>query len=129
MYLYACVGDMAVQVSVGSFEFSSFVRGHHVYCNVWTPVIGEELTLKREPDNPVSKHAVAVTRDGQIVGHIPEKYSRVVSCFLAREGNSGSCVVTGPRVNRGVQLGLEVPCLYKFFGRQDYVHRLKTLLT
>ena len=73
MYLHARVGEMAVQVSVGSFEFSLFVRGHHVYCNVWMPVIGEELTLKREPDNSVSKHAVAVTRDGQIVGHISEK--------------------------------------------------------
>ena len=33
------VGEMAVQASVGSFEFSSFVCGHHVYSNVWTPVV------------------------------------------------------------------------------------------
>ena len=46
MYLHASVGEMAVQVSVGSFEFLLFVHGHHVYCNIWTPVIGEELTLK-----------------------------------------------------------------------------------
>ena len=77
MYLHTCVGEMAVQVSVGSFELSSFVCGHHVYCNVLTPpVIGKELTLKREPDNPVSKHAVGVTRDGQIVGHISQKKIR-----------------------------------------------------
>lgn len=44
-----------------------------MYCNVWTPVIGKELTLKRKPDNPVNKHAVAVTKDRQIVGHISER--------------------------------------------------------
>ena len=44
-----------------------------MYYNVWTPVIGEELTLKRKPDNPVSKHAVAVTKDRQIIGHISER--------------------------------------------------------
>ena len=61
----------------------------------WTPVIGEELTLKGEPDNPVSKHAVAVTRDGQIVGHIPEKNSRVFSYFFhpfREPGDEATCV-------------------------------------
>ena len=102
---------MAVQAStLGSFEFTSFVRGHHVYCNVWTPVVNKVLTLKREPGNPVSVHTVAVTRDGEFAGHIPHAIARVVS-FLARESHSGSCVVTGPPVNRGVQLGVEVPCL------------------
>ena len=62
---------MAVQVSTsGSFEFTSFASlWDHVYCNVWTPVVNEVLTLKREPDNHVSVHTVALTRDGEIAGH------------------------------------------------------------
>ena len=43
----------------------------------------------------VSKHAVAVTRDGQIVGHIPEKNSRVVSYFFhpfREPGDEATCV-------------------------------------
>ena len=121
---------MAVQAStLGSFEFTSFVRGHHVYCNVWTPVVNKVLTLKREPDNSVSVHTVALTRDGEIAGHIPYAIARVVLFFLARGGHSGSCVVIGPPVNCGVQLGVEVPCLYKLYGRQEYVQRLKTLLS
>ena len=106
---------MAIQASTSGL----FVRGHHVYCNVWTPVVNEVLTLKREPDNPVSVHTVALTRNGEIAGHIPHAIARVVSFFLAREGHSGSCVVTGASINHGVQLGVEVPCLYKLYGHRS----------
>ena len=124
-------------LGVSTFEFTSFVRGHHVYCNVWTPVINEVLTLRREPESPFSVFAVAVrsvfavavTKDGEVVGHIPETIARVVLFSLAREGHSGSCQITGRRVNRGVQLQVEVPCIYKLFGRQNYVQRLKDLIT
>ena len=40
----------------------------------------------------------------------------------------GFCEVTGSRVNRGVRLGLEIPCTYKFYGRQVYLDQLQTLL-
>lgn len=36
--------------------------------------------------------------------------------------------MTGSRVNRGVGLGLEIPCTYNFYGRQAYLDRLQTLL-
>jgi len=44
------------------YEVKSFIRGFHVYQDVWTPVIGELLLLKREPENVHDKHAVAVIR-------------------------------------------------------------------
>ena len=120
---------MAVS-GVSTFEFTSFVRGHHVYCDVCTPVINEVLTLRREPENPFSAFAVAVTKlkDGEVIAHIPETIAKVVSFFLAREGHSGSCHITGRRVNRGVHFGVEVPCVYKLSGRQKYVKRLKDLI-
>ena len=31
-------------------------------------------------------------------------------------------------MNQGVGLGLEIPCRYKFYGRQAYLDRLQTLL-
>ena len=32
-------------------EVESYIRGHHVYSTIWTPVLGELLTCKRELDN------------------------------------------------------------------------------
>ena len=114
---------------VASLEWTSFVRGHHIYCHTWTPAIGEFLFLRREPDNEVNNYAVAVIKDGEVVGHIPDAITRVMSQFLLREGHSGSCEITGNRVNRGVQIGVEVPCVYKLYGRQAYIKRLEELLS
>ena len=55
----------------GVYEKESVVRGHHIYKTVWTPVIGEELPVEREEDNQHDQHAVAVVKNGDIVGHIP----------------------------------------------------------
>ena len=68
---------MAVS-GISTFEFTSFVRGHHVYCDVWTPVINEVLTLRREPESLYSAFAVAITKGGEVVGHIPETNAKVV---------------------------------------------------
>ena len=73
-------------------------------------------------------YAVAVMKEEETVGHIPQSISTVVSYFLAKDGHNAVCEVTGSRVNRGVQLGVEVPCIYRFYGRQAYITRLNHLL-
>lgn len=52
-----------------SFEWWSYVHGHHVYCLEWMQVVGELLTLKREPENPYDRHSVVVMKGEQLVGH------------------------------------------------------------
>ena len=52
----------------------------------------------------------------------------VISFFLKKDGCVGYCEVTGERSNRGAGLGLEIPCVYRFYGRQPYVDLLKSLL-
>ena len=42
-------------------EWSSYVQGHHVYCKVWTPAIGEILSFKNEPDNSYYQFVVRDT--------------------------------------------------------------------
>ena len=73
-------------------SIESFVRGHHVYKEIWTPVIGEDLMC--ESSNSVDPYAVAVIKrlefsgsgpaasssssagsSGTIVGHVPQKIS------------------------------------------------------
>ena len=84
---------------------------------------GECLVIKREPDNPHNKFAVAVIHEGDIVGHLPRGITKNVSYFL----NLGFCEITGQRCNRGSGLGIEIPCHYKFYGRSLFIERLKEL--
>ena len=43
------------------FSFDSFIRGYHVYMEIWTPKVGDDsLYLKFEDDNEHNKYAVAV---------------------------------------------------------------------
>ena len=79
-----------------------------------------------EPTNPYDDFVVSIVKEGVVIGHVPLYVSRVVCFFLRRVGSVGVCEVTGSRVNRGVELGLEIPCilLYKFCRRQSYLDRL-----
>ena len=53
---------------------------------------------------------------------------KVTSFFLRYDGNLVFCEVTGKRLNGGVQLGVEVPCVHKYYGRQTHIDKLKKLV-
>ena len=61
--------------------------------------------LRRQPDNKHSNNAVAVIKDRDVVGHVPECKSKLIYYFLGYDGNVGFCEVTSARLNRGVGLG------------------------
>ena len=84
--------------SLGSdyYEKASVVKGHHVYKAVWTPFLGEELSVQPEDHNDHDEHAIAVTRDGRTVGHVPRIISRE-SWFFLRRGGHIICRITGQR--------------------------------
>ena len=65
------------------------VRGYRVYKKSWEVAVGEELECKREP-----QYAVAVVREGNVVGHLPTKMSLACSLFI-RHGGTINCVVKG----------------------------------
>ena len=46
-------------------QVTSFVRGYHVYLEVWEPKIGDEHCFKREPNNKEDDNAVTVVRKRQ----------------------------------------------------------------
>ena len=75
-------------------EFDSYIRGYYAYQDIWNPVVGESLLLKREPDNSVDSSAVAVWREDEIVGHVP---FNILSQFLRRDCNQGFVEVTGKK--------------------------------
>ena len=65
-----------------SFTLESYVRGHHIYHTRWTPIIGEVLPVKRELTNNYDRFAVAVLKDGEVVGHVPRMLSIKDYCLL-----------------------------------------------
>ena len=102
----------------------SVVRGHHVYKDVWRPVIGELLQIFHETNNRHDRHALAVFKEGIFVGHVPSEMSRIFWFFLQHDGKI-ECEITGQR-KKGK--GLEVPCVYRFKGSTQKIERMKELM-
>ncbi len=63
----------------GAFEATMFTKA------IWDAAMGKELPCEREPANLADVCAVAVIEDGQCVGHISQKISRVCSLFIQGE--------------------------------------------
>ena len=59
-------------------------------------LLEKTLACEREPRNEHDRYAVAVKKDGQIIGHLPRIVSRVCSLFM-RRGGSIHCTVSGTR--------------------------------
>ena len=53
-----------------SFEIDSYIKGYHVYKDIWTPELHVNLKAVPEPTNLVDKYAVCVLRHETIVGHL-----------------------------------------------------------
>ena len=88
------------------------------------------LACLREPDNDADRYAVAVKKEGVVIGHLPRKLSQVGSLFL-RCGGTIDCTVTG-RMRYSADLpqgGLEIPCSLLFKAESKEVIKLKKLWT
>ena len=107
------------------FIFQSVIRGYHVYKDVWEAEIGEELECQIEETNGYDKNAVAVVKNGNIVGHIPRENAKVSQFFLKR-GGCITCTVTGKRQNQNV--GLEIPAAFHYTGNKKDTEKLSSLL-
>ena len=76
-------------------KVSDDIRGYHAYINIWTPVQDEILRLIPEPANSVDRNAVAVMKEGRVVGHVPFNLALIISLFLRRDVNKAFVRVTG----------------------------------
>ena len=106
------------------FHLESTIRGHHVYKTIWTPTVGEALQVVQEPSNSHDAYAVAILRDGSIVGHAPREIRRILFTFLIH-GSDVSCEVIG---HRKYGKGLEIPCLYRLKGKEEMIMKAKKKL-
>ena len=60
-----------------------------------------------------------MSKEDEIVGHIPLQMSQYVSIFLKQRTNNGKVIITRKCANRGAGYGLEIPCSYIFYGDND----------
>ena len=78
------------------FSYDSAVQGHYTSKDFWTPIEGEILSCVRETftTNRFNPFAVAIKKDGVVVGHVPRKIAAICSLFLRRRG-AISCQIVG----------------------------------
>ena len=57
-----------------------------MYKDQWIPVTNEELVCRREPKNIHDQYTVSVTKNDNLVGHVPRKINTMCSLFLRKEG-------------------------------------------
>jgi hypothetical protein len=68
------------------FELAREALGAQPGQNVTTPVV-----LTAEPENPHSHHAVSVSKDGWLLGYVPEQYSLSFFELVQSEGGQVRC--------------------------------------
>ena len=64
------------------FGVESIVHGYHEYQDVWDAPVHEVLSCKREVGNVYDTYAVAIKKNGEIVGHCLRKTSAICSIFI-----------------------------------------------
>ena len=122
------MASQIVATDLDCLEINSFVRGYHAYIDVWNPVQGEVLLVKREPTNCIDPNAVAVCKEDIVVGHVPNSVAKTLSQFLRRDFNKAFAEITGDKVNRRAGYGLEIPCIYRLYGPRVYIEKIKELV-
>ena len=104
------------------YDLNSFVRGFHAYMDIWTPKVGgENFCLNPENENQHDKFAVAIVLEERIVGHVPEKLSKIFHQFMKVPDCAIGSKVTGKRVNRETGCGLEISVQYRFIVGKNAV--------
>ena len=73
------------------FSGESVVKGHHVYKHIWTPEIGEKLSVKKEPGNVHDDFVVSVvfqtglrSTPAHSTRHASGDYSRIGVYYCTR---------------------------------------------
>ena len=83
------------------------------------------LIAEIEPNNH-DRYAVAVKKNGEIIGHLSRQNSGGLSTtifFFLRADDTARCrvIVTGHPTNLGDKLGQKVPCVLRLTGNKEYL--------
>ena len=109
-----------------------FVKGYHVYKDLWKLFTNEELTTGMEPDNVVYKYAVCVKKNNVIVGHLPlgknGRFAKMIFYFLRTDRYAEyKVIITGKEANLGDGEGMQVPYLLKISVTKNMLQILRKI--
>ena len=96
-----------------TFEFTSAVRGYHVFRQVWEPYLEEILSCYHKIGNDFDYFSIKTcTGDEVKVGHLPREISRPTK-FLIDRGAVVKSKITSSHYRRSplLQGGLEIQCI------------------
>ena len=95
-------------------QFTSVIRGHHIYKSVWTPTLGEKLNCREDDRKEAKQHDeyaigtyLEANTGSELVGHVPMELSYLIYTYLRAYGdNEVFAKVTG---SRRLENGLVTP--------------------
>ena len=68
------------------YNLDSIIKEYHVYQDIWSPKLLEDLDAAPEQNNIVDKYAVCVLRAGKVVGHLMKgesgRFAKTIFYFL-----------------------------------------------
>ena len=82
-----------VTFNMATQEANSYVRGVHVYSDIWTPFVGETLACELESGNLNDPYMIAIKKGRKVVRHVLRKSSTAWSLFLLL-GGTICCEIT-----------------------------------
>ena len=105
----------------------SVIRGHHIYKQIWRPLVGEILTLEREEDNNHSKFTVSLLKHATVLAMFLES---VCMCFGTSSGTEGPSLVKLPLEIRVVKplpstSSLRSSYYLTRFGQSSFIKRMR----
>ena len=108
-------------------KFRSFIGGHHVYKNVWSPCKRETLIAQqgnRDEAQENDKYAVGIYRKNddrskELVAHVPVEFSSLLYHFL--QVSAENCINSEVIGKRKREVGLAVPAKYHAFTRNKKI--------
>ena len=60
-YVFYIINALEI-VATNNLELKTHIKGHHIYKDVWSPVIGEILQVEMEPDQLIHRYAICVRK-------------------------------------------------------------------
>ena len=70
-------------------QFTSVIRGHHIYKSVWTPTLGQKLNCREDDRKEAKQHVdyaigtyLEANTGSEPVGHVPMEFSYLIYTFL-----------------------------------------------
>ena len=118
---------------IKEYEILCQIMEYHEHKSIWIPFIGKKLTCRMEPKKTFEKYAVAVIKNGSVIGHLMKrergKFAKTIFLFLhLDELKLCTAVVTSKTVNKNDGLGMQIPCKLIFTKSKNFIEKLQKLI-